>query len=64
MSQQREFEFGGPDVAEQGDALRAPGGTVDVTAIPVTGADDWGGGDADVELLTGFWKEMKNGIIN
>lgn len=46
-------------MAEQGDALRAPGGTVDVTAIPVTGADDWGGGDADVELLTGFWNKMK-----
>lgn len=43
------LEFGGPfDVAEQGDALRAPGGTVvDVTAIGAGGGE----GGADDTLL-------------
>lgn len=50
VSQQREFPFGGPfEVAEQGDVLRAPGGTVveDVTAIGAIGGD----GGADDTLL-------------
>lgn len=42
------LELGGPfDVAEHGDALRAPGGTVDVTAIGAGGGD----GGADDTLL-------------
>jgi hypothetical protein len=38
------LEFGGPlDVAEHGEALRAPGGTVvDVTAIEAAGGGDGG----------------------
>lgn len=50
MSQHR--ELGGPfDVAEQGDELRAPGGTVfdDDTATGAGGGDD--GADADETLL-------------
>lgn len=52
VSQQR--ELGGPfDVAEQGDELRAPGGTVFacVAAIELGGGDD--GADVDETLL---WK--------
>jgi hypothetical protein len=52
VSQHR--ELGGPfDVAEQGDELRAPGGTVfdDVTATGAGGGED--GADADETLL---WK--------
>lgn len=44
------LEFGGPfDVAEHGEALRAPGGTVvdDVTAIGAEGGE----GGADETLL-------------
>lgn len=49
MSQQR--ELGGPlEVAEHGDELRAPGGTVFVVgAIGAGGGDD--GADADETLL-------------
>lgn len=52
------LEFGGPfDVAEHGDALRAPGGTVDVTAIGAGGGD----GGADETLL---WKKINKRKIN
>lgn len=47
---QQDLAFGGPfDVAEHGDELRAPGGTVvdDVTAIGTEGGD----GGADETLL-------------
>lgn len=54
MSQQR--EFGGPvEAAEQGDALRAPGGTVVTAIVDCGGAppDDGGdGGVIDTELCT------------
>lgn len=53
------LEFGGPfDVAEQGEALRAPGGTVvDVTAMGAGGGD----GGADDTLL---WKDRIETEIN
>lgn len=53
------LEFGGPfDVAEQGDELRAPGGTVvdDVTAIGAEGGD----GGADDTLLCKLRKRKIN----
>lgn len=53
------LEFGGPfDVAEQGEALRAPGGTVvEVTAIGAEGGE----GGADDTLLC---NERKKTEIN
>lgn len=54
------LEFGGPlDVAEHGEALRAPGGTVvDVTAIEAAGGGD---GGAEETLLWKWNKSEKNG---
>lgn len=44
------LELAGPlDVAEHGDELRAPGGTVVVGAVGAGGGDD--GADADETLL-------------
>jgi hypothetical protein len=53
----RHLELGGPfDVAEHGDALRAPGGTVvDVTAIVAAGGGD---GGADDTLLCNHNKSI------
>jgi hypothetical protein len=56
---QQDLAFGGPfDVAEHGDELRAPGGTVvdDVTAIGTEGGD----GGADETLL--YRKKRKKNI--
>lgn len=48
------LELGGPfDVAEQGDELRAPGGTVFVVVTAI-GAGGDGGADVDETLL---WKQ-------
>lgn len=54
------LELGGPfDVAEHGDALRAPGGTVvDVTAIGAGGGD----GGADDTLL--YKEKTRKLLIN
>lgn len=57
VSQHR--DVGGPDAAEQGEELRAPGGTVDVTAM-ATGA---AGGDGGAEE-TAFCKKRKIGLYS
>lgn len=54
-----QHRLGGPDAAEHGDALRAPGGIVDVTAI----ASDTGG-DGGVEEIVVCGEKKRKKYIN
>lgn len=60
VSQHREF-VGGPDVAEQGDALRAPGGTVVVVTAMATGAVTGGEGGVVETVLCVERKSERKG---